>query len=88
MPTWKLEDAKNRFSEVVRLAMADQPQRVTRNGRDAVVVLSASEYDRLTQPEDLIDFMQASPLAKAIAAGEFELEIERTEDEPREIDFD
>jgi prevent-host-death family protein len=88
MTTWKLEDAKNRFSEVVRLAMAEQPQRVTRNGRDAVVVVSAAEYDRMMQPQDLIDFMQASPLAKAIAAGEFEFEIERTEDAPRDIDFD
>jgi prevent-host-death family protein len=88
MTTWKLEDAKNRFSEVVRLAMADQPQRVTRNGRDAVVVVSAAEYDRLTQPEDLIDFMQASPLAKAIAAGEFEFDIERLDDVPRDVEFD
>jgi prevent-host-death family protein len=38
---WKLEDAKNRFSEVVRLALAHKPQRVTRGGRDAVIVLSA-----------------------------------------------
>ncbi|HEX8245735.1 MAG TPA: type II toxin-antitoxin system Phd/YefM family antitoxin [Longimicrobium sp.] len=88
MQTWKLEDAKNRFSEVVRLALADQPQRVTRNGRDAVVVISAAEYERLSQPQDLIDFMQASPLAKAIAAGEFELEIERAQDGPRDIEFD
>jgi len=88
MNTWKLEDAKNRFSEVVRLALTNQPQRVTRNGREAVVVISADEYDRLAQPQDLIDFMQASPLAKAIAAGEFELEIDRSEDFSREINFD
>jgi prevent-host-death family protein len=88
MNNWKLEDAKNRFSEVVRLALANQPQRVTRNGREAVVVISADEYDRLAQPQDLIEFMQASPLAKAIAAGEFELEIDRSEDSSREIDFD
>jgi antitoxin Phd len=88
MNNWKLEDAKNRFSEVVRLALANQPQRVTRNGREAVVVISADEYDRLAQPQDLIEFMQASPLAKAIAAGEFELEIDRSEASSREIDFD
>jgi len=88
MKTWKLEDAKNRFSEVVRLALTNQPQRVTRNGREAVVVISADEYERLAQPQDLIDFMQASPLAKAIAAGEFELEIDRSDDFSRPIDFD
>jgi prevent-host-death family protein len=86
MNNWKLEDAKNRFSEVVRLALADQPQRVTRNGRDAVVVISAAEYERLAQPQDLIDFMQASPLAKAIAAGEFELD--QSDDFSRDVDLD
>jgi prevent-host-death family protein len=88
MSTWKLEDAKNRFSEVVRLALSDQPQRVTRNGRDAVVVISAAEYDRLAKPQNLIEFMQASPLAEAIAAGEFELEIDRSDDFSRDIDLD
>ena len=85
MNTWKLEDAKNRFSEVVRLALADQPQRVTRNGRDAVVVISAAEYDRLATPTDLFTFLQTSPLAEAIADGE--LEIDRPRDLGRDITF-
>jgi prevent-host-death family protein len=88
MNNWKLEDAKNRFSEVVRLALADQPQRVTRNGRDAVVVVSAAEYDRLAAPtQNLFEFLQASPLAKALAEDGVELEIERLQDVPRDIDF-
>jgi prevent-host-death family protein len=89
MKTWKLEDAKNRFSEVVRLALDDQPQRVTRNGRDAVVVISASEYERLAAPpQNLFEFLQASPLAKAIAEDGIDFEIERAQDVPRDIDFD
>jgi len=89
MSTWKLEDAKNRFSEVVRLAMSDQPQRVTRNGRDAVVVVSAAEYDRMAAPpQNLFEFLQASPLAKAIAEEGVDFEIERSQDVPRDIDFD
>ncbi|MFL5385073.1 MAG: type II toxin-antitoxin system Phd/YefM family antitoxin [Longimicrobiaceae bacterium] len=89
MKTWKLEDAKNRFSEVVRLALDDQPQRVTRNGRDAVVVISASEYERLAAPpQNLFEFLQASPLAKAIAEDGIDFEIERARDVPRDIDFD
>ena len=88
MNNWKLEDAKNRFSEVVRLALADQPQRVTRNGRDAVVVISAAEYDRLAAPpQNLFEFLQASPLAKAIAEDGVDFEIERSSDVPRDIDF-
>ena len=47
LPAWKLEDAKARFSEVVRLARERGPQRVTVRGQDAVVVLSATDYARL-----------------------------------------
>ena len=88
MNAWKLEDAKNRFSEVVRLALYDQPQWVTRNGRDAVVVISAAEYQRLAAPpQKLFEFLKASPLAKAIAEDGFDFEIERSQDEPRDIDL-
>ncbi len=45
--TWKLADAKNRFSEVVRKALDEGPQRITRRD-DAVVVLSEADYQRLT----------------------------------------
>lgn len=47
LPAWKLEDAKARFSEIVRLARERGPQRVTVRGQDAVVVLSAADYARL-----------------------------------------
>jgi antitoxin Phd len=76
--TWKLEDAKNGFNEVVRRAMGHEPQLVTRNGRAAVVVLSAEDYERLTAPQSLLDFLQESPLADALADGELDL------DRPRE----
>jgi antitoxin Phd len=79
MPTWKLEDAKNQFSRVVREAMTGKPQRVTRGGRDAVVIVSAEEYDRLTRPKvDLVDFLRESPLA------EVELDLKRPRDLGRE----
>ena len=45
--TWKLQDAKARFSELVRAARAEGPQRVTVHGKDAVVVLSAADYARM-----------------------------------------
>lgn len=47
LPGWKLEDAKARFSELVRQARERGPQRVTVRGQDAVVVLSADDYARL-----------------------------------------
>ena len=51
MADWSLQDAKNRFSAVVDSAVAGTPQRVTRRGRPAVVVLAAAEYERLRRLE-------------------------------------
>ena len=51
MTDWPLQDAKNRFSAVVDAALGGAPQRVTRRGRPAVVVLAAEEYERLCRLE-------------------------------------
>ena len=63
---WQLQEAKARFSEVFRLARERGPQRVTKHGREAVVVLPAEEYARLAQSEahkgSLADFFASSPL--------------------------
>jgi prevent-host-death family protein len=63
---WQLQDAKARFSEVFRLARERGPQRVTKHGREAVVVIAAEEYARLAQSQarkgSLSDFFAASPL--------------------------
>jgi antitoxin Phd len=45
--TWNLADAKNRFSELVSKALHEGPQHVRRR-KDAVVVLSEAEYERLS----------------------------------------
>jgi len=45
--TWKLEDAKARFSEVVRRARTEGPQRVTVRGKDAVVVIAVETLEKL-----------------------------------------
>ena len=47
MAVWPLQDAKNKFTELVNAALAGEPQKVTRRGLPAVVVLSAEEYERL-----------------------------------------
>ena len=47
MAEWPLQDAKNKFSELVNAALAGEPQKVTRRGRPAVVVVSVEEYERL-----------------------------------------
>ena len=61
---WRLQDAKARFSELVRLAHSDGPQHVTLHGRDAVVVVDAAEFNRLKGARTgalLIEALQASP---------------------------
>jgi prevent-host-death family protein len=61
-PKWKLEDAKARFSEIVRLARSEGPQRVTVRGKDAVVVISVEALERLMPPikprQNLVAFLQ------------------------------
>jgi prevent-host-death family protein len=62
--SWLLQDAKARFSELVRRAHSEGPQHVTVHGRDAVVVVSAEEFRRLKGArtgEALIAVLQASP---------------------------
>ena len=61
---WRLQDAKARFSELVRMARSDGPQHVTLHGRDAVVVVDADDFQRLEGDRTgqlLIDALQASP---------------------------
>lgn len=63
--SWALQDAKSRFSEVVRRAKTDGPQLVTVHGRDEVVVIAADEFRRLKgEPTGraLIDVLRGSPL--------------------------
>lgn len=64
MRKWQLQEAKNRLSEVVRKASDEGPQVITLRGDDAVVVVAADEYARLTrQPRGaLVDFFRESPL--------------------------
>lgn len=66
-PRWQLQTAKARFSEVFRRARSEGPQYVTRQGREAVVILPAEEFERLAgrtrQPRSLVRFFAESPLA-------------------------
>ncbi len=64
---WRLQDAKARFSEVVRQARSEGPQRVTLHGRDAVVIVDAAAYDAARAArtgQHLVDALAESPLAE------------------------
>lgn len=63
--SWRLHDAKARFSELVRRAKRDGPQLVTVHGRDEVVVVAADEFRRLKGEQTgkaLVTLMRNSPL--------------------------
>ena len=65
---WLLQDAKARFSELVRKVRSEGPQHVTVHGRDAVVVIAAEEFRRLKGSrtgQSLIDAIQSSPYRDA-----------------------
>jgi prevent-host-death family protein len=83
LSAWKLEDAKARFSELVRRARSEGPQRVTCRGRDAVVVVAVEEFERLAPDRrtgvDLAAFLQTTGIA--------ELDIQREEDRGRDAEL-
>src|SRR5437868_1708084 len=78
---WTLQDAKAQFSEVVRRSIEKGPQLVTRNGEDAVVVVSVRDFNRLARPrtESFARFLAQSPLANV------ELDIPRPRETGRRV---
>jgi antitoxin Phd len=73
---WKLQDAKARFSELVRQARAGAPQRVTVHGKDAVVVVDPARFEVRPKPapaRTMADFIAASKKYRGVTEGiEFE----------------
>ncbi len=63
MQTWQMQNAKARFSDLVRSAKSEGPQDITLHGKSVAVVLSRALYDRLSgNTKSLVQFMQSSPL--------------------------
>ncbi|OQY01329.1 MAG: prevent-host-death protein [Desulfobacteraceae bacterium 4572_130] len=61
-PSWTLQDAKNKFSQVVNNAMSNGPQYVTKRGVHTVVVLSVKEYEHLiSHKPSFTDFLLQCP---------------------------
>jgi prevent-host-death family protein len=77
--TWQLQEAKNRFSELVNKALDEGPQVVTRRGEEVVVIVSNNEYNKLLKSQSsLLEFFRQSPLVGV------ELDLERDRSFPRE----
>lgn len=83
--SWQLQTAKARFSEVFRRARTEGPQRITRQGKEGVVIISDEQYDRLMirsrQPKSLVQFFRESPLVG------LDLDLQRDQDTGRDLDL-
>ena len=83
--SWQLQTAKAQFSEVFRRARSEGPQVVTRQGKEAVVILPIEQFDQLVarseQPKSLVRFFAESPLAG------LELNLERDRDPGRPVEL-
>ena len=82
---WQVQSAKARFSEVFRKARTEGPQRITRQGKEGVVMVAEEHYERLVgkshQPKSLVEFFRQSPLVGV------DLDVKRDRDPGRDIDL-
>ena len=82
-PAWKLEDAKAKFSEVVRRAQAEGPQYVTVRGKPSVAIIDASDLERLLPMQKtrlaLVPFMESLYVEG--------LDLERGADHRRDVEL-
>jgi len=79
---WTLQDAKNRFSEVVEHAIHDGPQTITRRGKETAVLLSVGAFRALAGAKgDLVRFFGKSPLVGV------ELDLDRKREYGRDIEL-
>lgn len=82
MSAWQVQEAKQRFSEVVRRAHDEGPQVVTRHGEEVAVVIDIAEYRRLRgDAPDFKEFLLAD------ADWDDDVEFPRNKDLPRQVDL-
>ena len=80
MQTWQLQEAKGKFSEVVKRAQSEGPQNITVHGEPVAVLLSRRDYHKLIRPKpSLVELLRNSPLLDS------ELKIERQQTPTRKI---
>ncbi len=78
---WQLQAAKQHFSELVERARNEGPQVVTKHGKDAVVVVSAEQYQRLRgDGPNLIEIIRSAPDLDT-------LDLDRATDRGRDVEL-
>ncbi|MDA8418419.1 MAG: type II toxin-antitoxin system Phd/YefM family antitoxin [Desulfobacteraceae bacterium] len=79
---WQLQEAKNKFSNLVDKARHDGPQVVTKHGKESVVIIAIEDYQKLKKPtSDLISFFKKSPLS------DLNLDLTRDKSSSRDIEL-
>lgn len=79
--SWQLQEAKQKFSELIERTLRDGPQIVTRRGEGVVVIVPVEEFERLTRgPRDFKQFLSSAPDLE-------DLEAERSGDRAREVEL-
>jgi prevent-host-death family protein len=82
MASWKVAEAKARFSALIDKAIREGAQDITRHGKRTVVVVAAEEWDRKARrTQSLTEFLDRSPLK---GSG---LEVERLRDQPHDVEL-
>ena len=78
---WQIQEAKQRFSELIRSVESNGPQVVTRHGEEIAVVIDIAEYRRLRgEIVDFKDFLRSGP-------GFDDLDLTRSHELPPDIDW-
>jgi prevent-host-death family protein len=87
---WQVQEAKQRFSEVLRAVHRDGPQTITRHGEEVAVIVDAAEYHRLTAPRsNLVERLLGPPyFDEGVVSVVADIEADRKRDLPRDVDLD
>ena len=78
---WQIQEAKQRFSELLRAAASEGPQIVTRHGQEIAVVIDVSEFHKMrADTPDFKDYLRSGP-------GFDDIDLTRSDERPSDIDW-
>jgi antitoxin Phd len=79
--SWQVQEAKQRFSELIRAAHADGPQIVTRHGEEIAVVIDITDYHHMRgEATEFKDYLRSGQAFE-------DLDLSRPTERPRSIDL-
>ena len=77
---WQLQEAKAKFSKVIKEAVDHGPQIITKRGVETALLISIKDYRKINKKTvKLSQFFRNSPLKDVY------LPLERSQDHPRDI---